>query len=94
MTRPRQAPNDALLHLWHSMKPKERQRFVKMAKTSVNSMRQLIGGRRGITVDFAARIEHAALRMGMVVPRGMLSPICGGCPYALACGGLEGGEVA
>lgn len=82
MTKKPIRPNPKLLALWKSLKPEQKQLFAKLAKTTIQNLRQYVEGRRHIHPDLAIRVERASAGVGVVLDRTELSDVCRRCDYA------------
>lgn len=76
----------------------EQTALAKGARTSREYLYQLSNGVRQVSPEIAGRIEAAAKKLQKtskgrlpVLTRADLSPVCGGCPYALKCKGEKHG---
>jgi len=67
---------------------KQRKRVAKLAKTSDATLRNLQHGRRAASAEFAIRVEKAARRAGLDVPREGLCLACGACDLAKKARGV------
>ena len=65
----------------------QRKRIARLAKTSDGFMRHVQAGRRRPSAEMAIRIEVAAGRIGVDLPRESLCAACGGCDLARAARG-------
>lgn len=62
----------------------QRTRIARLAKTSPGFLRHVQSGRRKPSAEMAIRIEVAAKRVGLDLPREGLCSACGGCNLARA----------
>lgn len=72
----------------------EQSELAKQARTSREYLYQLGNGVRAASPEIAGRIEAAAKKLRRlskgrlpILTRADLSPVCGGCPYAMKCTG-------
>jgi hypothetical protein len=68
-----------------SMTAKQREQFARAAGTSIGSLRQIAAGRRGASALMAVRIDRAAAKRGLILPRASLNTGCAVCEYARTC---------
>ena len=79
-------PNAKLVALWKAMKPAEREKLAKLARTTAGSMRHVVEGRREATPELAMYLESALEDLGLKrIGRGEISPTCGKCSYYRSC---------
>jgi DNA-binding transcriptional regulator YdaS (Cro superfamily) len=81
MTKKPMRRNRRLLTYWNGMTMAQRAAFCKAIGTTYNSFKQVIYGRRSISVEVAARIEQATLREENPIDRAELYPVCRACSY-------------
>ena len=62
--------------------PEQRRRIATLAKTTDGALRHVQSGRRQASADMAIRVEAAAKRVGLSLPRESLCSACGGCDLA------------
>ena len=62
--------------------PKKRKRLAALAQTTDRTLQHIQAGRRQASAAMAIRIERAAKRIGLEVPRESLCAACGGCDLA------------
>jgi len=61
--------------------PEQFKLLAEKSKSTVNSMRQIVSGRRGVTAARAAEIEKAADSLGYDIDRGNVCSTCARCPF-------------
>lgn len=62
-----------------------RQKLAALVPTSDAMLRQYAAGTRTPSAGMAIRIERAAERMGLSIPRSQLAAGCATCEYARRC---------
>lgn len=78
-------PNRKLLAFWRGLSPAEKRAFAGDVKSSVDSLRQYVDGRRTVHPEMAVKLERASWRiMPVGVDRADLSPVCAKCKYVAA----------
>lgn len=86
-------PNRKLTTLWHRYSPEQKRQFALHLKTTVDSLRQYVDGRRTIHPELAIKMEKASHRIVWAVGRTErpmpdisredLSAVCAKCEYAI-----------
>ena len=68
-----------------NLDPAQRQKLAALVPTSDAMLRQYAAGTRQASSSMAIRIERAAERMGLSIPRSQLAAGCATCEYARHC---------